>query len=106
MPEGGAGVSVADPLPVLVVVGSEPGEETKSMEVFLESEEADIYVFNGLLQAMAMHRQVLQPGDQVSMIMTRGVEGFSTTTGSIAMSGQTDRHVWDFRVEKRWAPKP
>jgi hypothetical protein len=88
------------------VMGSEPDQPQKCHEIFLQRDRADSFIFNGLLQAVAMHRDVaLEEGDVLSMIMQRGSEDVMTT-GSLVVNSASDRHVWDFRVEKRWAPKP
>jgi len=96
-------------LPIYVIVASEPEEpEAKPLEVFMERPRADQYVLDGLLQALMMHRngEIFKPGDQISMIMTRGTEDDERlTSGSLAFNGAEHRHVWDFRVEKRWAPR-
>lgn len=88
------------------VMDSEPDQPQKCHEIFLQRDRADSFIFNGLLQAVAMHRDVaLEEGDVLSMIMQRGSEDVMTT-GSLVVNSASDRHVWDFRVEKRWAPKP
>lgn len=87
------------------IIGSEPEQPVRCLEIFLERDRADAYIFNGLLQAMAMHQQVVEEGDTVSMIIQRGSEDVMST-GSLVMNGAAHRHTWDFRVEKRWAPKP
>lgn len=93
-----------DTVEVYIVIGSEPGEQSKPLEIFLEREDADSYLFNGLVQSMAMHKAVVTPGCTASLLMTRGDE-INMTSGSFVVNGE-DRHVWDFRVEKRWASRP
>jgi hypothetical protein len=96
-----------DPLPFYVVIGSEPDKPPRALEIFMEVERADNYVLDGVMQAMMLHRGgVLQPGEQISMLLTLGIEDVNLTTASVAVNGDDHRHVWDFRVEKRWAPKP
>lgn len=102
-----------EPLPIYVIIGSEPDEPSKPLEIFMEPERAAEYVINGLMQAAFMSAQgILKPGDQLSVLVTLGkpaddAEPETMTTGSVAVVGQTTarRRVWDFRVEKRWAPR-
>lgn len=97
---------VVDTIPIYAVIGSEPGKDAKALEIFLDKENADHYVRNGLVQAMMMHRGgAILPGEQISMILTVAEDDSSMTTGSVAVNGPDHRHVWDFRVEKRWAPR-
>lgn len=101
-----------EPLPIYVVIGSEPDTETRPLEIFMEPERAAAYVLDGLIQSLAMARMAggLGSGDQVSMIVTMGRYGDdhhdeSMTAGSFVVRTSHDQRVWDFRVEKRWAPR-
>lgn len=96
-----------DKIPVYVVVGSDPDHPAKALEIFMERPRADAYVLDGTMQAAAMHRGgMLSPGEQVSMILTIGRDDESSmTTASLVVLGDDHRHVWDFRVEKRWGQR-
>ena len=100
---------LADRLPIYIVVGSEPDKPIEPLEIFMEPERADAYVLDGLITSLAMHRSgVLQQGEQISLIMTIGdreSEPEKLTAGSVVVVAKDHRHVWDFRVEKRWAPR-
>lgn len=98
----------SDDLPVYIVFGSEPGSESTPLNVFAEVGRADQYLLDGLMTAMVINREaILRPGEQVSLLVTVGNEADGTSTsGSVVTIGEDGRNVWDFRVEKRWAPAP
>lgn len=99
-----------DKLPIYVVVGSEPDKGPLAMEIFMEPERAEQYVMDGVMAALVAHRGGrLQPNEQLSMIMTIGDHPDDgpekLMSASVVVMGEDHRHVWDFRVEKRWAPR-
>lgn len=94
-------------LPVYVVVGSDPDRAPKALEIFMERERADGYVLDGVMQAAMLHRGgMLRAGEQISILITIGREDeTSLSSASLAIAGDDHRHAWEFRVEKRWAPR-
>jgi len=97
-------------LPVYVAVGSDPDDEVPGephvMEVFLTAPQASGFVLDAMMQALRLHRDGrLKRGEQISLLLTLGEgEGDDErmTYGSVAVQATDHRHVWDFRVEKRW----
>lgn len=99
-----------------IIWGSDPDDEAnkklRPLSIELEQGEADVYLMNGLLQTLMGHMQILSPGGQLSILVTRGREAGTeepdppgtVATFVINNPGTTsDRHAWDFRVEKRAA---
>lgn len=93
-----------EPTPVVLVIGSVPGEPPHTMEVYLTQEQADQHILQGLLGAFGNHLRAVEPGGTVSLIVTRapdqpGEGSPRFTTGSFVINNEKgDRHVWDFHT--------
>lgn len=93
-----------DKQPVVLVLGSAPQHKQQTLEVFLEQEHADRYILQGLFGAFQNHLDALEPGGQISLIVTRALEdvedsGVRDSSGSFVINNvKGDRHVWDFHT--------
>ncbi len=46
----------------------------------------------------------IEKDEQISLLFTSGNDDIGTSA-SLAIQSQGDRRVWEFHVEKRWAPR-
>lgn len=89
---------------IVLVVGSQPGEKSQPLEVYLEKDGADFHIMKGLLGAFQAHIGALEPGGTLSLIVNRGPDAsdetpFPTSSGSFVINNpKGDRHVWDFNT--------
>lgn len=93
---------------VFIVHGSDPEVPgaARPLAVFLKPLEADEYLLQGLLGIAYGHMASLEPGGQVSLLVTRANRITDEeprpimSQGSFSILSGKDRHVWDFHVER------